>query len=267
MVLCYSWEIATKDFVIPEGQHLNASVPIESVTDVKKLYQLDYVAELSEGMAKVFGATLDKEMIYFIKNHFDNLPYDKASVYYPCGVFDTTPRIGYHGDLVQWRETMLKEVIEQVASRIKNTSLLKNGSFSLLGNPLDTRLLHGVSWKFTNGSEVSDVVVDYSVGTFQGSETYKLISTQLLTAGNLYLVFTSSDDKVITYEYRPYYFGIEENFRNPNRTNIPNLMMSRRHTFIDGFYNGVGVIAIVNNGGSPIYDGFIGGASWGESAA
>ena len=105
--------------------------------------------------------------------------------------------------------------------------------FTIVGNPLDIQLLTNVDWQFRGGQGVSmdGVDVDYSVGTYVGANAYRVIASVNVPAGEMYLVFTPNSDSQMTYKYYPYTFNTEMGYIDPNRSRVPSIMMTKRHTF------------------------------------
>jgi len=185
--------------------------------------------------------------------------------------FDVRPAAGFAGSPKAWREE-LKPQIDHLAQRIKNDTYLQSGIFTLLGNPLDIQLLTNVDWQFRGGQGVNmdGVDVDYSLGTYVGANAYRVIASVNVPEGMIYLIFTPSGDTQMTYKYYPYTFSTEMGYIDPNRSRVPSIMMTKRHTFAE-FLPAIGAINIVNNTGVgqfnsgywPIQEG----SEWGGSGS
>jgi hypothetical protein len=252
-----SFDIARKDVDIPSGQHLNAPLPIEALTDMMALYQIDGTKETVDLMTNVFAMRLDLEVLEFLEKSFINQPGVKEfqTAQYPSYsayslTFDVRPAAGFAGSPKAWREE-LKPQIDHLSQRIKNNTYLQSGMFTLVGNPLDIQLLTNVDWQFRGGQGVSmdGVDVDYSVGTYVGANAYRVLASVNVPAGQIYLIFTPSSDTQMTYKYYPYTFNTEMGYIDPNRSRVPSIMMTKRHTFQE-FLPAIGLIVIANNDGS-----------------
>jgi hypothetical protein len=251
-----SFDIARKDVDIPTGQHLNAPLQIESLTDMMALYQIDGTKETVDLMTNTFAMNLDLEVLEFLNSSFLGQPgvqefqtgqYPAASAY--SFAFDVRPAAGFAGSPKAWREE-LKPQIDYLAQKIKNATYLQSGIFTIVGNPLDIQILTNVDWQFRGGQGVSmdGVDVDYSIGTYVGANAYRVISSVNVPQGGMYLVFTPSSDTQMTYKYYPYTFNTEMGYIDPNRSKTPSIMMTKRHTFQE-FMPAIGMINIVNNTG------------------
>jgi hypothetical protein len=249
------FDIARLDIDIPTGQHINAPLPIEALNDMMALYQIDGTKETVDLMTNVFATRLDLEALTFLENSFDNQPgvaefadYPDSSVYTLS--FDVRPAAGFAGSPKAWREE-LKPQIDFLAQRIKNQTYLQAGIFTIVGNPLDIQLLTNVDWQFRGGqgSNMDGVDVDYSVGTYVGANAYRVIASVNAPQGEIFLVFTPNSETQMTYKYYPYTFSTEMGYIDPNRSRVPSIMMTKRHTFAE-FLPAIGLISIQNNNGT-----------------
>jgi hypothetical protein len=252
-----SFDIARKDVDIPSGRHLNAPLPIEALTDMMALYQIDGTKETVDLMTNTFAMQLDLEVLDFLTDSFFNQPgvkefqteqYKDSDTY--SLTFDVRPAAGFAGAPKAWREE-LKPQIDHLAQRIKNNTYLQSGMFTIVGNPLDIQLLTNVDWQFRGGQGVSmdGVDVDYSVGTYVGANAYRVIASVNVPEQAMFLVFTPNSNSQMTYKYYPYSFNTEMGYIDPNRSRVPSIMMTKRHTFQE-FLPAIGMINILNNDGS-----------------
>jgi hypothetical protein len=249
------FDIARLDIDIPTGQHINAPLPIEALNDMMALYQIDGTKETVDLMTNVFANRLDIEALDFLQKSFDNQPGVAEFADYPGSgqyqlVFDVRPAAGFAGSPKAWREE-LKPQIDFLAQRIKNQTYLQAGIFTLIGNPLNIQLLTNVDWQFRGGqgSNMDGVDVDYSIGTYVGANAYRVIaSVNVPVEDGIFLVFTPNSETQMTYKYYPYTFSTEMGYIDPNRSRVPSIMMTKRHTFAE-FLPAIGNILIVNNNG------------------
>jgi hypothetical protein len=265
------FDIARQDINIPTGQHINAPLPIEALKDMMALYQIDGTKETVDLMTNIFSMKLDLEVLEFIENSFVNQPNNEAfedNAHHGqfAATFDCKPAAGFAGSPKAWREE-LKPMIDYIATKIKNATYLQNGIFSIVGNPLDVNLITNVDWSFRsgNGNVVDGVEVDYSVGSYIGANTYKVIASTNVPQGAIYIVFRPSSDTQMTYKYYPYTYSTEMGYTDSNRSRVPSIMMTKRHTFHE-FMPACGAILIENNNGSP-YNSYVNTASrsWAEA--
>jgi hypothetical protein len=262
------FDIARQDIDIPTGQHLNAPLPVEALNDMMALYQIDGTKETVDLMTNVFAQKLDLEVLQFIKKSFAGQPNNEAffgEYNYisenPAAdftyLFDCKPAAGFAGSPKAWREE-IKPLIDHAAQKIKNNTYLTAGTFTIVCNPLDAQILANIDWQYRSGQggNMEGVDVDYSVGTYVGANAYKVISSTNVPAGQMFILFTPSGDTQMTYKYYPYSFSTEMGYVDPNRSRVPSIMMTKRHTFHE-FMPAVAAIMILNNDGKGHFAQYI----------
>ena len=248
------FDIARQDIDIPTGQHINAPLPIEALNDMMALYQIDGTKETVDLMTNVFASKVDLEIVEFLQHCLANRPTNEAYKEYGdnsefCVAFDCKPAAGFAGSPKAWREE-IKPLIDHLAQRIKNETYLTSGTFTIVANPLDVQILANVDWSFRGGQggSMDGVNVDYSIGTYVGANSYKVIASTLVPQGAMYLLFIPSGGTQLTYCYYPYTFSTEMGYIDPNRSRVPSIMMTKRHTMFE-FMPAIGAIVIKNNDG------------------
>lgn len=269
-----SFEYQTENFsvTIPDGKRVSSPLPVELVQDVKNLYQLDVASEFGTGMRMLFGDAFDIEGVNFFKETIDaaypgalkiakaGQAQDQVSAnHIPIKVFNTMPQVGYMGDLVQWRANTMKDLIRMITTTLEKEWYIKYGKVTLFANPIDGDLLHGVDWTFEPGvAAEGEVTADYGIGTFRtAGRMYKLITSQRVEEGVIWVLLTPSEADVMTLRYYPYYFGLEtgNGYRDANYSNVPSVTYIRRHKF-EKYIPALGALVIQNNNGFPNYAGF-----------
>lgn len=245
------FDIERTNINIPTGEHINFNLPVEFLQDTKALYQIDGTKEATDVMSNIVSRDLDGRIHQFLQRSFTEQP-GKFFPELPTGqqyitTFNVQPSLPYANTPTAWREE-LKSRIDHIATRIKNNTYLSNGTFSVVGNPLDINLITNIDWAFKAGQGAVDGVdVDYAVGTYVGTNVYKVFSSPIVPQGYLYIVFIPSGDTQRTYTYFPYTFVTEGGYRDPNRMNTPSLLMSKRDA-LHAFLPAIGVVQILNNG-------------------
>lgn len=254
------FDIKRQDIDIPTGQHLNAPLPIEALNDMMALYQIDGTKETVDLMTNVFAQKLDLEVLDFIKESHRLQPGNEAfqdGTYGSVGdftlLFDCKPAAGFAGSPKAWREE-IKPLIDHLAQKIKNATYLQAGVFTIVANPIDVQILANVDWQFRGGQggNMDGVDVDYSIGTYVGANSYKVVASTNVPAGQFFILFTPSSETQMTYKYYPYTFSTEMGYTDPNRSRVPSIMMTKRHTFHE-FMPAIGCIVIKNNDGAGYF--------------
>lgn len=251
-------DVARMDIDIPTGQHINAPLPVEYLNDLMALYQIDGTKTIVDIMTNVFAMKLDFDVLDFIRRSFEEQPGHKEFAKYPDKsayevTFDCKPAAGFAGSPKAWREE-IKPLIDHVAQKIKNETYLQAGMFTIVANPIDVQLLANVDWSFRGGqgSNMDGVDVDYSIGTYMGANAYKVLASVNVPAKKMYIIFTPSTESQMTYKYYPYSFSTEMGYVDPNRSRVPSIMMTKRHTFAE-FLPAIACVNILNNNGKGLY--------------
>jgi hypothetical protein len=237
-----SFDLERRDITIGTGEHIEASLPLEMLTDTMAMYNIDGASEVVDVMSNVTAQKVDQEIYNFLDASFNAKPTYK-------GKFNVHPAPQFAGNPKNWLEE-IKRVIDFYATKIKSETYYYQGYFVIVGNPLDTQLIPNVSWTFNHVSDSQNGIdVDYSIGAMSGSNRYTIVASDLIPAGELTMFFVPLTNKFMTVKYYPYTFNVVHNYLNTVNPNIPSIMMTKRHT-IEEFLPMVCKIEILNNNGS-----------------
>ncbi|PTU25790.1 hypothetical protein DA469_21900, partial [Bacillus subtilis] len=239
-----SFDIERRDITIGTGEHLEASLPLEMLTDTMALYQIDGANEVVDTMSNVTAQKVDQEIYNFIDAAFQSNP-----TY--MGKFNVHPAPQFAGNPRDWLDG-IKRVIDYFAQKIKSETYYYQGYFVIVGNPLDTALIPNVTWTFNRVSDAQNgIEVDYSIGAVSGASRYTIVSSDLIPQGELTMFMVPLTNKFMTFKYYPYTFNVVHNYLNTRNPNIPSIMMTKRHT-LEEFLPMVCKIKIENNDGTLV---------------
>lgn len=240
------FDIKKREVVIGTGEHINSAIPVEYTKDLMALYSIDGHVKIVDLMSTYLAQRTEYEAWDFFKKSFESN--GLSSKYY--NTFNCFPAREYAGRPQDWLEE-LKRVIDYYATKMRSDSSYPGGQFVVMGNPLDINLIKNVNWSYrsTAGSERDGVEVNYSIGSYQGANLFTVISSENIPAGEIKLYFYPSQDDQMTYKYYPYTFNVENGYRDPQKPNVPSIMMTKRHTF-EEFTPLQAVIRILNNAGA-----------------
>jgi hypothetical protein len=237
-----SFDLERRDITIGTGEHIEASLPLEMLTDTMAMYNIDGASEVVDVMSNVTAQKVDQELYNFLDASFNAVPTYRGS-------FNVHPAAQFAGNPKAWLEE-IRRVIDFYATKIKSETYYYQGYFVIVGNPLDTQLIPNVSWTFNHVSDAQNgVEVDYSVGAMSGANRYTIVASDLIPAGELTMFFVPLTNKFMTVKYYPYTFNVVHNYLNTVNPNIPSIMMTKRHT-IEEFLPMVCKIDILNNNGT-----------------
>ncbi len=260
----WGFDIEREDIRIGTGEHFNSPLPIEALQDMGALYQIDGTKEAVDLMTNAMAYEVDSKILAFLRESFLNQPgnvfngayskYPEASQY--LAVFNVKPSAGFAGGPKAWREE-LKPVIDHLAARIKNQTHLGAGVFVIVGNPLDVQLITNVDWTFRGGQQTVDgVAVNYSLGTYYGSAyAYRIVSSEIVKQGTLFIDFLPENDNQRTYQYWAYTFNSELGYRDPNHSMVPSVMLAKRDA-LKSFMPAIAAVKIIGNDAGTAYDPF-----------
>lgn len=240
------FDMDKKDIEIGTGEHIEASLPLEFLQDVKAMYQVDGAAELIDIMSNVCAQKLDQRIYQFLMRAYEGTEaqYRKSFNVYPSGHFAMNPS--------EWLNE-LKKLFDLLATKMRSDYKCYNGYFVIIGNPIDTNILPNVSWSFNSvNDQQNGVEVQYSIGAISGANKYTIISSDLIPQGELTMFFVPTTDKFKTFEYYPYTFNVVKNYLNTVNQNVPSIMLTKRDT-IEEYVPIIAKIIIKNNDGS-VYD-------------
>ena len=240
------FELDKRDIEIGTGEHIEASLPLEFLQDVKAMYQVDGAAELIDIMSNVCAQKLDQRIWQFFERVYEGTEaqYRRTFNVYPQGAYAMNPS--------EWLNE-LRKLFDHMATSMRNDFKCYNGYFVIVGNPIDTNIIPNVSWSFNSvNDQQNGVEVQYSIGAISGANRYSIISSDLIPAGALTMFFVSSNEKFKTIEYYPYTFNVVKNYLNTVNPNVPSIMLTKRDT-LEEYTPIIGKIFIKNNDGS-VYD-------------
>lgn len=240
------FDMDKRDIEIGTGEHIEASLPLEFLQDVKAMYQVDGAAELIDIMSNVCAQKLDQRIYQFLMRAYEGTEeqYRKSFNVYPSGHFAMNPS--------EWLNE-LKKLFDLLATKMRGDFKCYNGYFVIVGNPIDTNILPNVSWSFNSvNDQQNGVEVQYSIGAISGANKYTIISSDLIPQGELTMFFVPTTDKFKTFEYYPYTFNVVKNYLNTVNQNVPSIMLTKRDT-IEEFVPIIAKVIIRNNDGS-VYD-------------
>ena len=236
-------DLTRTDINIGTSQHIEATLPIEFLQDVNAMYDIDGAAVITENMSAISSQKVDLDLIEFLERSLlgTDAAYTRKFNVYPNSTYSMHPS--------EWLKG-LRQVIDNLSTNMKNDYKVYDAYFVIVGNPLDTDLLPNVDWTFRQAENtVAGIDVNYSIGALRGSNTYKIISSDLIPQGELTVFAVPTRDNFLTYVYYPYTFNVTKDYLNSNNPNVPSLMMTRRYETQE-FAPIIGKVVIENNDGS-----------------
>ena len=245
-----TFKITKREVVIGTAEHINIPLTQEYLKDLQAMYNIDGHLKLVDLMSTYIAQNVELQAYQFLNNSYkyNRLGIGGAGWY---GEFNCFPPREFAGRPQDWLEE-IKRVIDYFATKMRQSQNYPGGKFVIWGSPVDVNILRNITWQYQANepnAEKEGVEVNYSIGTWSGTNTYTVISSENIPDGELYLFFYPSSDEQMTYKYYPYTFNMDGNYRDPQRPNVPGFMATKRHTF-EEFIPLQARIKIINNRGA-----------------
>lgn len=236
-------DYSRRNITVGTGQHIEGSLPLEYLQDLKAMYDVDGTAVIADLMSATSAQDVDTDLIQFVKETQEatEAAYERS--------FDVYPNSDYAMHPSEWL-TGLRKTIDYVATSMRSDYKSYDARFVIIGHPLDTDLIPNVEWTFRDAeNQVAGIDVQYSIGALRGSNAYKIVSSDLVPQGKLYIVAVPTRENYRTLTYFPYTFNVVKNYLNTENPNVPSLMLTRRNA-MEAFTPIVGSVKILHNDGS-----------------
>lgn len=235
------FDITSDETVIGTGQPIESPINIQQMTDTMAMYNIDSTVRTLEIMSTALAQSTDLEGIEFIERRWS------AGLKLQT-TFDVAPPANFMLGNTAWREE-LKIKIDNLVTRLMQSTNITSGSVVIFANPLDSQVLANVRWTYQGEEQPNGVNVEYKVGTYQSGVTnYKVLSSFNFAQGEMYVTFLPSAPDQATLKYYPYSFNVIRGTASPNHPYVPAVSMIKRHAFKE-YTSMIGKILIQNNNG------------------
>ena len=244
------FDIRDKEIHIGVGEHLEAPVPNEYITDLLRMFTLNGVSKLVEILSSFLAQKMDLDGVNFMDEVIDD-----AIEQAPNGdfvrAFSAKPVGNYQLNPAEWPK-MLTKVLDHLSMSIINMYHYEQGYFVAACNPLDAALVPDINWVFngSNGqSEYAGVNANIAFGQYQGINSWKVVSSPNIPQGAIRVLFIPTVQDQMTYKLYTYSFMLEQagsGYNSPRNTYVPTILTSRRYAYVD-VMPGAGRVTITNN--------------------
>jgi hypothetical protein len=236
------FDITPDETVIGTGQPIESPINIQHMTDVMAMYNIDSTVRTLEIMSTSLAQSTDLEGIAFLARRWEMSPQRLKTS------FDVQPPANYALGNTAWREE-LKIKIDNLVTRLMQSTNITAGQVVIFGNPIDTQVLHNVRWTYAADEQPNGVNIEYRVGSYtSGVTTYKVLSSFNFDQGSLYVCFIPTAPDQQTLKYYPYSFNVVRGTASPNKPYVPSISMLKRHAFKE-YSQMIGKVEILNNTG------------------
>ena len=202
---------------IDDSYHLSAEFPEEYRHDMEKVHSLNVVNELTENVTDTFAHTAELEGYQFLKDSFTNHEAGLFSAYKDS--FNCYPPAEFAQDPQKWWG-MLKNTIEYICIKMRTDNSYPGGMFTLIGHPLDTRLIGGeITWSYKQNDSRDGITSSYAVGVYKtAAGDLNVVASDYAKQGEMRIIYIPNADDLHTYKYFPYTFNLftsKDGYRSP----------------------------------------------------
>lgn len=243
-VMSVGWDKKVEEFYIPEGDHLSTGLTEERMKDENIIYNIDSTAKVVSQMNNVIAQKKDTQIRDFLIASRERI---RGSKLFGGTTFDCRPPVSLQNIThIEWTRDGLKDTLDKLSYGLTQVLQNENVGISVIGHPLDIRLLDNVQWVYGKDSEVGGCKLDYTFGLYNNQRNFIIGSSQKMTKGSLMIIVTPLTEEHMTYKLFEYQFFISNDYRDPNNVRIPSVMASARY-LIDELIPIQGEIKILNN--------------------
>lgn len=227
-----------KEWKIPDGFRINTGVTVEKIKDYNNLFNIDFVNELIADMAQTLTQVEDSEALSFLDDSLNrwktktDLPYGYKEGFTDIAEFSCIPPSNIFVTVSSWIDTELKYYINRQIDRLKNKLKESELMFVIYGNPAIVSLIQdNVQWIINEDTQIGGIQVDYKFGVMTSNKNriHVLSSMKVPEDVGLRVVAYPLTKETITFKHYKYSMNIENNYRDPDNPNVPNIMATSRY--------------------------------------
>lgn len=220
---------------VDDGETINSDMPIQYVQDIKALFNVDAVADLSKTMSETFAQFYDLQVYNTFRNAI-TVPDQKqkfdASMVYGGAHIGISQQMHNAG--------MLQMIYNGIAAIDSRNNFRSDTQYYVICNPVENALLSGsiapeYAGSVSAGGTISHYTGNKIIGGYENG-VIKTISSKHYTKGEVYIVAKPQNAEHIAFGYYDYSQVVMpmNGYRNEQNPLVPNLMMNKRkciHTF------------------------------------
>lgn len=249
-VLSSGWDKEVHEFTIPDGDHLSTGLTEERIKDEKVIYNIDSTAKVIDQMNRILAQLKDSKINTYLDNSKERI---RGTKLFKGATFDCKPPSSLTNvTYVDWTRETLKLTLDNLSYTLTQVLQDENVMISVLGNPVDIKLLDNIDWMYGQNTEVGGCKLDYTIGLYNKNRNFVIGSSQKMAKGKIRIIISPLTDEHMCYKLFEYQFFISNEYRDPHNLRIPAVMASDRY-LIDELIPIQGELTILNNEISP-YD-------------
>lgn len=222
---------------VGDGDTINSGMPVQYLQDLKALFQLDAVTEMSNVMSRTFATIYDMEVYQTIADSIklpdQTISFDASMYVNPNGGNDKV-HIGISRQI--HNASLMDRIIRGIA--LIDSRFNFNGAmeYYVIANPIEASILSGViapeySGTIAQGGSLKPYTAGQVVGKYESGDI-RVITSKHYAKGSMYICPKSSIDSEVVagyYDYSQVLMPMGA-YRNEDKQLIPNIFMNKRKT-------------------------------------
>ena len=227
--LTTGWDKDNYQFVIPDTPHISTGLTVERMQNEKIIYNQDSQAKVIQQMNDILAQMKDSKIRDSLAESADRL---RGTKYFAGTSFDCKPPAAIHNTTpLDWSSVELKQTLDRFGLTLSGVLQNENMAISVIGNPMDIRLLDNVTWVYGKDSEVGGCKLDYQIGLYNNQRNFRIGSTWKMPQGTVRFILTPLDETQITYKLFEFQFFISNEYSDPRNVRTPAVMACDRYLF------------------------------------
>lgn len=231
-------EREVKEWKIPDGQRINTGLTVEKIKDYKALFNIDITTEVIADMSTVLTQFEDSSILSFLDDSLarwkgkTNLPFGYTDGFVESSEFSCTPPSNVFVTVSSWIGSELKFYMNRLIDKLKGKLKTQDIMFVVYGNPNNITLIQDdVKWVIDEDSKVGGIQLDYKFGvmTTNKNRVHVVSTLKIPESKGIRIVAYPLTKETITFKHYKYSLNIENLYRNPYNTLVPNVMGTSRY--------------------------------------
>lgn len=220
---------------VGDGETINSDMPIQYVQDIKALFNVDAVADISKTMAETFAQYYDIQVYNTFR---DAITTDDQKQKFDASMIYGGAHIGISQQM--HNAGMLQMIYNGIAAIDNRNNFRSDTQYFVICNPSENALLSGsiapeYAGSVSAGGSISHYTGNKIIGGYENGFV-KTISSKHYKRGEVYIVAKPQNEDHIAFGYYDYSQVIMpmNGYRNDQNPLVPNIMMNKRkaiHTF------------------------------------
>ncbi len=207
---------------VGDGDTINSDIPIQYLQDMKALFKLDAVSEISKLLSQTFATIYDMEVY---KTFQESIELADQTINYDASIIHNNAHLGISRQMQN--ASLLDRVYRGIAMIDNRYNFSGSVEYYVMANPIDNSILSGgVAPDYAGTPNQGGAIKHYTsgqvVGNYAGGDV-RVVSSRIFKSGELILVPKPSVDSEICFGYYDYSSVLLPlgTYRNPQNELVP----------------------------------------------